>query len=682
MNGSLSDIIGVLIATLLAIPVVVLPGYALGGLSGVLGFRDLAPGRRLLCAAFLGIGLLPFLDSALVAVAGVPTAALASLAVAAAVFVPLVRTWRGRIDGTACALLALWVGVAIYALIDVDTGDALHQPVSVIDLVKHAALTRSIVEGGVPPLDPFFARPERVSYYYYFYTLCALVDWLGGALVDGRTAFAGLAIWTGIALLGLVDRLLAASGLMRTEPADRARGAVLLLLPAGGLDLLLVLKARVVNGTWLPVPEWLNEQVMWWPGALIWVPHHVAAALACWLGLLVLAEAADGEHTGRTAEARAVVVAGTAFAACAGLSVWVCVGAVAAAGTWLVLLVIERRWRDAGRLVAAGLLSLLLAAPYLRDVLANRDGSTQAITFAVREFGPIENLFDEPTRSVVRLVLLPLNYYFGFGVFAAGGLLFWHGVPRAEAHRREAGRLLTICAAAGLLIGGFFRSEILYNDLGWRVVLLAQVSAFVWSAVALVRLAATVARAKPATPRGSLPGPARLRLPGAMAALLLVGYATSLYGLVEARAYPASGDPDIAFVNARPDIDRALRDAYRWAGVHLPADLVLQQDPMVQRVFDFGLYGRHRVAVADRDAKIFGAPADAVVARLRTVGPIFSERLDAGAVRRRAAEAGIGALVVTARDAVWSDPDSWVWRAEAAYAGPMVRIVRVEDLDG
>lgn len=679
MNASLSDVSGVIAATLVGVPVVVLPGYGLGMASGVLGFRGLAPGRRLLCAALLGIGLLPFLHSALVALVGVPATALITLAVALVALVPMGRTLRGRIDRPACALMALWLGVLAYALIDIDTGDALLQPIGVIDLVKHAALTRSIVESGVPPLDPFFARPERVSYYYYFYTPCALIDWLGGAMVDGRTAFVGLAFWTGIGLVGLVERLLAASGLVPGVPAGRVRAAILLLLPAGGLEILLVLKMRLVGGIWAPVPEWLNEQVLWWPGSLIWVPHHVAAALAGWLGLLVLAEAAEGDRPGRAAQAACVAVAGIAFAACAGLSVWVCFGAVAAAGLWMALLLVGRRWRDAGRLAAAGLFGLILSAAYLRDVLANREAAGRAILFEIRPFRPLEGFFDEAVVGLVRLVMLPLNYYLSFGVFAAGALLFWRLVPRAEAHRREAGRLLGVCAAAGLLVGGFLRSAIIYNDLGWRAVLMAQIPAFVWSAAALARLSASGAGADP---RGAIPAPGRLRLPAALAALLVAGYGTSLYGLVEARAYPDSGAPTVAFINARADIDRDLRGAYRWAGAHLPADLVLQQDPTARRVFDFGLYGRQRVAVADQDAKLFGAPAAAVEARLTAVAPIFRETLSVPELRRRAGEAGIGALVVTAQDAAWGDPGSWVWRAKAAYAGPRVRIVRVEDLDG
>lgn len=664
MNASLTDACGILAATLLGVPLLLLPGYALGALTGILGFRALSPGDRLLCAALLGISLLPVLDSLLVQAAGIPAAALANLALGLAGLVPAIRALRGRIDlsAAACglALAGLWLGIVGYALIDIDTGTGLYQPVTVIDLVKHASLTRAIVQDGLPPVDPFFARPERAGYYYFFYTLCALIDRAGGTLVDGRTAFAGLAFWTGVGLLGLLDRLLAATGLVREASPRLVRRATLLLLPAAGLDILLVLRDRIATGLWIPMPEWLNDQVLNWPSSLVWVPHHVAATLAAWLGLLILAEAADGT---RRAPGVAVAVAGIAFAACAGLSVWVCLGAVAAAGTWLTLLALERRWRDAGRLVAAGLVAALLAAPYLSGLVASRHEAGQAIVLAVRSFGPLEGFADGPVLSLLRLILLPVNYYLAFGVFAAGAFLFWRVVPRRAAHAREAGRLLTIVAASSLLIGGFLRSAILYNDLGWRVVLLAQVAALAWTVAALARGAGT-----------------RLRLPGLLAALLLLGYATTLYGFAGMRAYRISGHPSFAFLNARPDIDRALRMAYEWAGTYLPRSLVLQHAAAEPRVFDFGLYGRQPVAVADREARLFGASPEAVAARLAQVGPIFSETLGADDVRLRAAAAGIGALIVTARDAPWTDPDSWVWRSRPLYASPLVRILSVQDL--
>lgn len=664
MNASLTDACGVLVATLLGVPLILLPGYALGNLTGILGFRALCPGGRALCAATLGIGLLPILDSLLVQAAGIPVAVLANVGLGLAALGPAIRGLRSRIDlaaaAGALALMLLWLGIVAYALIDIDTGTGLYQPVTVIDLVKHASLTRTIAEGGLPPLDPFFARPERAGYYYFFYTLCALVDSAGGALVNGRTAFAGMAFWTGIGLLGLLDRLLTATGLVRGASPRRVRLATLLLLPAGGLDILLVIRNRIETGLWIPMPEWLNEQVLNWPSSLVWVPHHVAGALAGWLGLLTLAEAADGQ---RRAPGATIVMAGIAFAACAGLSVWVCLGTVAAAGTWLALLTIERRWRDAGRLGAAGLVAALLAAPYLSGLLVSRSETGQAIVFAVRSFGPVEGMADGSVLNLLRLILLPLNYYLALGVFAAGAFLFWRIVPRSEAHASQAGRLLTIVAASSLLIGGFLRSAILYNDLGWRVVLLAQVATLVWTTVALTRVAGE-----------------RLRLPGLVAPLLLLGYATTLYGFAGMRAYPASGVPSFAFLNGRPDIDRALRAAYTWAAAHLPRDLVMQQAPSAPRVFDFGLYGGQPVAVADREARLFGASQEAVATRLAQVEPIFRDVLDRDEVRRRGAAAGIGALIVTAQDAPWSNPDSWVWHGRPLYASPLVRILAVDDL--
>lgn len=666
MNGTLSDACGVLFAALLGVPLVLLPGYALGTIAGVLDFRALPPGRRALCAALFGIALLPALDALLIQAAGVPAAALANAALGLAALRPVLRDLRGPLDRQALGLAALWLAIVAYALIDLDTGTALHQPLTVIDLVKHAALTRAIVEHGLPPVDPFFARPERAGYYYYFYTLTALVDWAGGRLVDGRTAFAGLAAWTGIALLGLLDRLLAATGFARDVPPRLLRRAVLVLLPAGGLDILLTLLYRATSGFWLPIPEWLNEQNVNWPASLVWVPHHVAAALAGWLGLLALAEPADRAQPDRRAEAAGILTAGTAFAACAGLSVWVCLGTAVSAGLWLALFGFERRGRDAARLVAAGLIGLAVAAPYLLSVLANRSDAGSPIQFGIRRFGPLERLFDEPTLGLLEVVLLPVNYYVALGVLAAGALSFWRLVPRHEAHACEAGRLLTLCTAVSLLLGGFLRSAIINNDLGTRVVLLAQVATFVWTAVALTRLAA---------------GP-RLTFARPLGALLILGYATTLYGFAGLRAYPAAHHPKVAFVNVYPEIDRTLRAAYGWAGTHLPRDLVLQAAPSAPRVFDFGLYGVQPVAVADREARLFGAAPQAVAARLAAVAPIFDANLTGAEVRRRAVEAGIGALVVTAADAPWGDPNSWVWHARAAYADPFVRILRVEDLDG
>lgn len=665
MNGTVSDAVGIVLAVLIAVPVVVLPGYALGAASGILGFREASPGRQALAAVLIGLALLPWIDSMLVRAAGVPIAAAVNLLLAAPGIACAMRGMRAwRLDGLVAAAGTLWLALVVYTMADLDIEGTLQQPLLVIDLVKHAATTRAIVETGAPPQDPFFARDARVSYYYFFYTLAALVDWIGASWVDGRTAFAGLAVWTGIGLVGLLDQLLARSGLVRTRPRRRVRAILLMLLPVSGLNILLVLKTRLVGGSWVAAPEWVNEQVAWWPTSLVWVPHHVTGMLAAWLGWLALAGVTERGERPRSAPASAMLVAGVAFAACIGLSVWVCLGAVVTTTFWLAILAVERRWRAAAYVLAAGLLGLGLGALQLRDVWANRSETGAAIALAVRRFSPVEGLMPEPWMSAVRLLLLPVNYYVEFGVFASGAILLWRLVPRAEINASELGRVLTLSAVVALTLGGVLRSVVINNDLGWRVVLFGQVAAIVWTVAAVSRL-----------------GPVRsVKLPRMLAALWILGCATTLYGLVELRAYPISGDPTVSFVNARPEVDHALRDAYAWAGANLPADLVLQHDPAPRRVFAFGLYGRQPVGVADPGAKLFGASGEAVAERIILLEPVFATALDNEDLRRRVAEAGIGALVVSAQDPVWQDRTSWVWRARAAYASPLVRIIRAGDL--
>ena len=114
----------------------------------------------------------------------------------------------------------------------------------------------------------------------------------------------------------------------------------------------------------------------------------MAGTLAGWLGLLALAEVADRARPDRRAEAAAVGTAGVAFAACAGLSIWVCLGTAAAAGIWLVLLGLERRGRAAIRLAASGLIGAALAAPYLFGILANRADGGATVRIAIRQLRP------------------------------------------------------------------------------------------------------------------------------------------------------------------------------------------------------------------------------------------------------------------------------------------------------
>jgi hypothetical protein len=275
-------------------------------------------------------------------------------------------------------------------------------------------------------------------------------------------------------------------------------------------------------------------------------------------------------------------------------------------------------------------------------------------------------------KAVGRIVLLPLNYGLEFGVLALGAILF---LVRAQAGALWRGangvaRLLVLSAAAGLGLGTFLKSTIIFNDLGWRVMLFPQTTFLLWTCLAL---------------RDQIDRPAlRQRdkaITTAWAGLLLIGYATTLYALFGLRFYGVLTTPcSIRCSAADPAVHRQLRDAYAWLGRNTAPAQVVQQRPGPYRVFDFGLYGRNRVGVADKEAMLYGASAAAVKTRIAVLSPVFTTPMPAAEAAVRARSQGVDILIAKAADPAWAARGSWVWAAPPIYAAPMVRVVEVRSL--
>ena len=460
--------------------------------------------------------------------------------------------------------------------------------------------------------------------------------------------------------------------------ARRLRLILLVLLAAGGLDIVFVLRMGLLQDYWLPDPTWWNDEVAGFVESLIWVPHHVTAMIAGFTGFMALADAMERSRgrTGRTVTA-GVAMAALCFASALGLSVWLTLVAVTTAGLWCGALALERRWRDAGLVVLAGLVALLVTAPAIADLMAGRSAGVP-IEVAIRSFSPVDAVFKtEPLRSIARAAALPLNYFAEFGVLFLGSLLFWRANARRSVHRNDMARVLTLAAIAGLLLGTVLRSTLFANnDLGWRVLMVPQMAGLVWTAAVLLQRWSAVP---------TLRAPAIWRLfPPLPLTLLVLGYGTTLYALVSLRAFGAMPirEDSLLFVS-EPVNDRARRAAYEWANDHLPAALVLQHNPSFgKRVVAFGLYSRNRVGVADIYGSLYGATVAAVDRRLADVMPIFTEDLSDRDVRARAGASGIDELVVGADDPVWAKPNSWVWRGKPDYASARVRIIPVAALAG
>ena len=675
MNFALIDTGELLAAVFAGGIVVVAPGYALARLFR---FSPDAGPPDALAGILVGLGLLPVIDSLAVRFCGLGAALALTLSVAAVGVALAVRAGRmSRPSGLALAIVGAWLAVVIFEWIDFDVGGKLYQPLTIFDTVKHAATAQAIFDSGAPPRDAFFSRPERSSYYYFFYTPAALVLRITGGLVDAKAAVGGLVFWVGLGAFALVRSVLTRLGV---DAAITRRTLLIIgVMAAGGLDILAVLYFAWTRSFWLADPlQWNAMQVGAWFEDIIWVPHHVSALIAGTLGLMALTGAASDRLGARSQPAAAVAFfAGICFASSFGLSVWVTLGFVVTIAVWGLLLLVEKRWRLAALIAASGVIALALALPQMLDLKAGRaDGGPAPVALAVRTFVPVHvYLPDGPLQDIADVLCLPINYGFEFGVLLLGSLAYWLQRRRQGAPFSEFERVLTIATISCLLVGAFLRSTLFNNDLGWRILLLPLLGGTVWTIAALHRLGETaVGEAPHASPRP--------QMQPAIYALAAIGWATVFYTATLMRAYPfITINPAARFMAADPATALDLRVAVDWASEHLRPSAVLQENPTAKRTFALGLYGRNPIGVADTFSSLYGADPRQVLARIDVLRPIFEVSLAQSDIARRASSAGVDELVVTAADPVWMRPDSFVWRQAPIYASPRVRIFPIATME-
>jgi hypothetical protein len=659
MSGTVVDFAALFAATALLAVLLLLPGAAIANFLGSLDAKEPERpwqwGTALLCS----LAVLPALLSLI--------ARLVSLddAVAAQLILALLGIGAARKIGwpPRAALVGLLAATLVVALqlSDFQWNGRLYHATYAFDMVKHAATVNSIVSWELPLADPFVSRSEPAGYYYFFYTVAAIPVRLTMASLDARAAVGALSVLDGAALLALVV-LLWRKSVPDLPVSKNVVWLLIALLLCGNLDIVANIAIGLVAHAWPVQIEWWNQQVLPWLFSLLWVPHHVLALIAGVFGLLLICERPGPAST---------IVAALAFASCVGASVWVGFAMALTALFWLVSLVARRQYRMALALAVAGGLACLLLIPQIYDILHARADEKIPIALTVREY-PALNVLLAPglKANLLHLILLPSNYLFGFGIFIVGAVVFWR--HRRSASKTEPAIILIFAAAAGLLLATFTKSTLIYNDLGWRAVLLAQLAFLIWTGAAILRHSGTFRIAE------------SLKWPGAMGALLLIGYAGIVYELVMVRAYPLF--PRVAFVPflvLNPEVNSELASAYGWANTHVPRNAILQHNPASDwRALDFGLYGRNRVAVADSYANLYGASKSEVDARLATLVPIFTKELAAPEVRTRALAHGIDVLVVSAADPVWSKQDDWVWSTPTLFASPHVRLIATRDLAG
>jgi len=655
MQFLLGELAATLLASLIFILLLACAGAFFARALALPGYGRSAGVERIGLAIVCALACLPILlDFA--GRAGVRPMAAAWIAVAALGLPDFLRASLENARLTLIAALAFlaWTLVAAGLLVDWPTADGLRHSVLVVDYVKHVTATWAIDASGTPPYNPtVYTAGGHASYYYFFYELTAVDAFLGRALgvLPRHAAYAGAAIG-GPALLALIwlvwSRSRAAGG---PRAARRPVWLLVALLFTTGLDILPALALNVLRGDWMLTPDEWNDQVTSWFATVMWVPHHLAGLCAAVVGLLALTRDADDADV--AFGGRRILLAGLAFASMAGLSVYIAIGGALAAAFWVCALAWRRRWADAAAASASGLLAIALAAWWISTLLTRAGpGAPPPVVFDLRPF-PLSDIFiDEgPLRLVARAIFVPIGYVVEFGIFAFGSYLFWRRAGR-KGMTSDVGFVLVLATAASFIIGTFIRSAIIMNDLGWRVMLLAQIATLVWT------LSAVEA--------GAFTGPTRRNAGLILAAL---GYLAVADAAAQMRFNPL-----IPFGQPTHLADRIA--AWNWLDARLPTIAVVQENPDRLRAFDYGLYGRFPTAIADRhNGLLFGAPRAEIEKRLADVGPLFTNpSLSPDAMRAIAARYGIAAIVLADADPVFSAPDAWPQKIAPDYRNDFARV--------
>jgi hypothetical protein len=651
MDYFFQDLLGLAAATPVAVLLVLVPGFGIAGLLARAGLiRDDAASRT--CwGLLLGPVLLPAVDALLVRWLGFGAMLVLHLGLAGLGARTGFQIARGVPARWWAAVALCWAATA-WANVDFDWNGRLYQSQYVVDTVKHAAVVASLAQHGIPLHDPFFSRPGLSGYYYYFYIAPALIHWLAGAVVDSRAAFAAASFATLLAFAAMLVLVAQEAALFADGTRRRFIAILLLLCCLSGFDLLPGLWMWLQYGRVMADLDWWSEEIRWTLSSILFEPHHMTAVMAVFAGALLLS---TGERASLPLRALA---AGLAFATAFGCSVWIVVGAAPVLALWWLWDRAKLGTVSMWGLPLSGLLALLVSLPQIADIRAGRAPSGPPLAFFVRPVGPVRVLPHGLGQWIAHLAVLPGGYLIEFGVFALGAIAFLTSGRLAASRATSMGRLLLVSAPVALLLVTFVRSSVMYNDFGWRAVWLAQLPALLWTASVLSARRELLSRSP------------------AWSVALALGLATMAWDMAGLRlACPEHCQG--GFVNANPAVDYDSRGAYQWIDRSVPAAVLVQHDPAAgARAMDFGLYSDRPVAVADGDARLFGAAEPAVVSRIDVIAPIFQRPMPPAELRQRAATEGIGGLLLTSADPLWratgGPPSNWTCQYRSVHSCVML----------
>ena len=502
MNFTISDLLLSAQAFVLLTLFVFVPGYVLGWLLDLLGFRRRSFSERVLLSTPLSLAVCPiavYLIGLGVSMGAVWLVFGCSWALFPAILVSQERNSRAaeahpssryisRYTWIALGIVAIWCIVVLTSLVDLQIQDRLYSSVTANDYGFRVPITESLAQKGLPGVTPFFypGRDFPLRYHHFWMILCSLPVRLFG--IRSLHAMWGATPWCGIALLSMIPLFLK---FFVGETADLRRKSVIGmgLLAVTGLDIIPTAVHYVTAPFLLQGDmEWWNEQVASWVDTLLWNPHHMAGLVVCLFGFLLLW---NSRATGWRDRIIAVLVSAAAFASACGLSVFVTFTFAVFMMLWLLVTLVKRRWTEAGLLTASGVIATLLSLPLLNSLTgaAGQGGASGFASFGIRPFYFANVLLDTfhvaspAAYQAAYLFALPVNYFFELGFFGVVALFRLLAIRRKALPVSEVEKVSWLMAAVSLFIATFLQSSVAGNpnDLGWRAFLPFQFITLLWA---------------------------------------------------------------------------------------------------------------------------------------------------------------------------------------------------------
>jgi hypothetical protein len=570
-----------------------------------------------------------------------------------------------------------WVVVAVFLLVDLQIGDRLYFPTVTLDYALRTAFTASIDRSGVPGHNPHFfpGRLFGLHYHYFWMILCAAAERLSRGAVSSRQAMIASTVWCGIGFLALIPLYFRFFQSKGAEQLSKRSLVAAGLLAVTGLDLLPVLLAERLTRAYMATIDWWNaDQVTDWLDALTWVPHHVAALIACLTGFLLIWDSAGTRDTRR--RIGSIPIAGLAFASAAGLSVYVTLAFAFLLLLWIAAQLLRRECRTIPGIISSGLIAAFAAMPFLLELAhTTPKASTSAIQdagagfalplgFHVRTFTIVDIIFGVPDtgwrQTIADALSLPLNYFAEFGFFLIVAYTVIPRILRRNNKPISPSELFATLVVVGTFgICSFVRSTVITNnDFGFRGFMFAQFFLLIWGAELL---------------KDGFLSSLRARRRALVLFTIVVGTLGTVYEAVKIRFYPIQSDTTSTFLYKWLTTDRqlgrrtfAMRKFYEKLKTITPENAVFQHNPAVSPQDNFhGLYADRQLAAEGMNCdSVFGGDEAVCRDRIGEIAGLFNgkKRFDADGIERACHRLSIDVLIAQDTDRVWKDSSSWVWK--------------------